>query len=568
MEAFLSEWRVRLKPRRIEGTRTPRDSKPLIGVGIIAALALLPIATVLLIALFGTTDTAQWAHLTTVVLPNALGTTLFLLMLVGLGTVVVGVGTAWLIATFEFPGRRLFAWMLILPIAVPPYLAAYAFAEFLAYTGPVQGALRAFFGWQSARDYWFPDIRSTAGAALVMAAVLYPYLYLATRVVFLMQGRNIADVARTLGAGAGTVFGRVLLPTARPAIVAGLALVMMETLNDIGAVEHLGVRTLTFAIYDTWLSRGSLSGAAQLAVVMMIIVFSLVLAENWARRRQSFHGTRATQMMSRPARQNLSNGRALAATCLCAIPILLGFGIPVGVLGRYAIHRSEQFFTPGMQEAITHSALLGSSVALVTVVLAFAMLAASRLERSNILAGLSRLATLGYAMPGTILGLGLLFALTSFDNALDRFLRTHLDISTGLLLSGSAIAVGYVCTARFLALADANLRSGMQKLPPDIDNAARSLGAGAGRSLFRVLLPLLKPALGTAFILVFVDTVKELSATILLRPFGFNTLATYVYENASRGAVEEGAAAALLILVLAMIPVLMLSYALGRDRPV
>ncbi len=567
MEAFLSEWRLRIQPRRAQTVRI-RSKGPLFTVGVIAALALLPILTVLGIAVFGQTDAAQWRHLTQAVLPNAFGTTLWLLLLVGIGTTLIGVGTAWLIATFEFPGRRLLAWMLVLPIAVPPYLAAYAFAEFLAYTGPVQGALRAVFGWQSARDYWFPDIRSTAGAALVMVVVLYPYLYLAARVIFLMQGRNIADVARTLGASTAKVFGRVMLPTARPAIVAGLALVMMETLNDIGAVEHLGVRTLTFAIYDTWLSRGSLAGAAQLAAVMMMIVFSLVLAENWARRRQIFHGSRATQMMSRPVRQNLPIGPRLMASGLCALPVLLGFGIPLAVLARYALHRPEQFTSPAMMEALGNSMVLGAAVAAITVMLAFVMLAASRLEHSRLLGSLSRLATLGYAMPGTILGLGLLFALTTFDNSLDRFLRANFSLSTGLLLSGSAIAVGYACTARFLALADANLRAGLHKLPPHIDHAARSLGAGAGRSLFRVLLPLLKPALGTAYILVFVDTVKELSATILLRPFGFNTLATHVYENASRGAVEDGAAAALLILVLAMVPVLLLSYALRQDRPV
>ncbi len=485
-----------------------------------------------------------------------------------MGTAVVGVGTAWLIATFDFPGRRAFAWMLVLPIAVPPYLAAYAFVEFLTYTGPVQGALRAIFGWQSARDYWFPDVRSVGGAALVMTAVLYPYLYLAARVVFLMQGRNMADVARTLGAGTAKVLGRVLLPAARPAIVAGLALVMMETLNDIGAVEYLGVRTLTFAIYDTWLSRGSLSGAAQLAVVMMMIVFALILAENWARRRQTFHAGRATQIMAQPSRQRLASAPALAAGLACALPIVLGFGIPVTVLGRYALNRTEQFASPDMRDAIIHSIGLGAGVAAVTVVLAFAMLAASRLEKSRLLASFSRLATLGYAMPGTILGIGLLFALTSFDNGIDRLMRAQFDLSTGLLLSGTAVAVGYACTARFLALADANLRAGMQKLPPHIDHAARSLGAGARRSLLTILLPLLKPALGTAAVLVFVDTVKELSATILLRPFGFNTLATHVYENASRGAVEDGAAAALLILLVATVPVLLLSRALGRDRPV
>ena len=454
----------------------------------------------------------------------------------------------------------------MLPLAVPPYLAAYAFGEFFTFTGPVQSAYRTILGFQTAQDYWFPDIRSTGGAALVLTCVLYPYVYLTSRVVFLMQGRNIADVARTLGARPAKVFWRVLLPVARPAIAAGVALVLMETINDIGASEYLGVRTLTFSVFTTWLNRGSLEGAAQISIVMLMLVVALLLAEQYARRRQRFHNSRATQLRARPPRTRLS-GLAGAGTALLVLaPILLGFGIPLLIFGRYASNRLASLSEPALADALLNSVLTAGTTAAVTVVLALLLLNAMRLSRAPLVAVLVRFGSVGYALPGTILGVGLLFSLARFDNALDAFARANFGISTGLLLTGSAAAVVLACSIRFLALAEGAIRSGLEKLPPHLDEAARSLGRTPGHSAAAVLLPLLKPAIMTAAVLVFVDTVKELSATILLRPFGFNTLATLVYENASRGAVEDGALAALLIILTALAPVMLLSRALARDH--
>ena len=273
----------------------------------IAAIVLVPIASIVAIAVSGTG--ADWPHLARNVLPRSTATTLWLLAMVSAGTASIGVTCAWLVVAFDFPFRRLLAWALVLPLAVPTYLAAYAFGEFFHFTGPVQTALRHVFGFQTVRDYWFPDIRTTEGAAIVLSSVLYPYVYLTTRVVFIMQGRNIADVARTLGARPSKVFFRILLPVARPAVVAGVALVLMETVNDIGAVEYLGVRTLTFSVYSTWLNRGSLEGAAQIAMVMLVLVLAILQAERWARRRQRFHGARATHMRVRPPRVILTGWR-------------------------------------------------------------------------------------------------------------------------------------------------------------------------------------------------------------------------------------------------------------------
>jgi iron(III) transport system permease protein len=362
------------------------------------------------------------------------------------------------------------------------------------------------------------------------------------------------------------VLFRVLLPVARPAIVAGLALVLMETINDIGASEYLGVRTLTFSVFSTWLNRGSLEGAAQIAMVMLLLVAALLAAEQWARRKQRFHNARATQLAQHPPRIRLKGWRAAAATVAALLPVLFGFGIPLYAFGHYSARRLEMFVSPELGAALINSIITASATATLTVLVALFLVNAGRLARSARMTMLVRAASLGYALPGTILGLGLLFSLAAFDNAVDAFARANLGFSTGLILTGSAAAVVLACTIRFMALAEGAVRSGLEKLPPHLDEAARSLGHGPQRSAARVLLPLLKPAILTAAVLVFVDTVKELSATILLRPFGFNTLATSVYENASRAVVEDAGPAALLIILTATVPVILLSRALARDQ--
>ncbi|MBS3648442.1 iron ABC transporter permease [Pseudaminobacter sp. 19-2017] len=530
----------------------------------VCAIVLLPILALALIALTGTGE--DWPHLVSNVLPRATITTAALIAIVSIGTAVIGVATAWLVVGYDFPLRRLMSWLLVLPLAVPPYLAAYAFGEFFLFTGPVQTLYRAIFGFRTPQDYWFPDLRSTPGAAFTLICVLYPYVYLTSRAVFLMQGRNIADAARTLGAPPFRVFRRVLLPVARPAIAAGVFLVLMETINDIGVAEYLGVRTFTATIYTTWINRGSLEGAAQLSMLMLILVVLLLFGEQAARRKQRFHNVRATQVKARRPRTKLTGWRAGVALSTASVPVLLGFCIPLWVFGRYAWRRLEYLLDAGLAKAFLNSLLAASLTAFLAVCLALFMIYAVRLSRSGPTRLVARLAFTGYALPGTILGLGLLFALARFDNSIDAFARAHLGFSTGLLLTGSAAAVVLACTIRFLALAESAIRAGLEKLPPSLDQAARSLGHSPWRSATLILAPLLRPAILTAFVLVFVDTVKELSATILLRPFGFNTLATLVYENASRAKVEDGAVAALLIIATATVPVILLSRALAQDQ--
>ncbi len=527
---------------------------------VVAAVVFMPIAAIFVIGFSG--DVENWQHMLMNVVPRAGLQTLWLLVLTGAVTALFGIGTAWLVAACDFPLRRWLSPALVLPLAIPSYLAAYAFGEFLDFTGPVQTLYRTIFGFRTARDYSFFDVRSLGGAVLVMSAVLYPYVYLACRSMFLMQGRAAADVARTLGAGPLRVFAKVQIPMARPAIMIGLTLVMMETLNDIGAVEYLGVQTLTFSIFDTWLNRGSLAGAAQIACVMLIFVVLLLLVERHARKRQRFASHKTTSVVADAVRLRLFGARGFLAALFCIIPILVGFVIPVVVMGGFALRRLDGFLEPRLIKALWNSALVSSSAALLTVILAFVLSYAARSDRSRLATGASRLASLGYGIPGTVLGIGVLIPLAAFDNAIDGFLRAHLGISTGLLLSGTGFAIVYAYTVRFLTMAEGTIDAGFQKLSPHLDMASRTLGRSGLQTLREVLLPNLRPAVLTAALLVFIETLKELSATILLRPFNFNTLATLVYEDASRGMAQDSSVAALIIILAGLIPVILVSRSL------
>ena len=522
---------------------------------VLAALVAMPFLALIWLAVSGTSS--NWSHLATTILPEASLVTAELMLGVALLTGTMGVVTAWLVATFDFPGRRLFSWALVLPLAVPTYIAAYAFVEFLHFAGPVQTAIRALFGYSSSRDYWFPEIRSLPGAVLILSSVLYPYVYLTVRMVFLMQGRKAADVARPLGASQATIFLRILLPLARPAIAVGVTLALMEAVNDIGAVEFLGVRTLTFAVYSTWLNRGDLYGATQIALLMLAVIVLLVTIERLARRQQRFTLGRSDR--PQPGSERLSGGRGFLAVAACALPIILGFAIPLLVLGDYALRRLDQLADPQLWRAFRHTVALASITGLVTVTVGFLLAYGVRLTGSKRLVLMSRLAVLGYAVPGTVLAIGILIPLAGLDNFVDARMRETFDVSTGLLLSGSGFAIVYAGFVRFMAMGHGSLESGFAKVSTHLDMAARTLGRAPGATLIEVLLPLMRPALLTAFLLVFVEASKELSATILLRPFDFETLATFVYAQTSRSAFEEGAVAALLIVLVGILPVAILN---------
>jgi iron(III) transport system permease protein len=530
---------------------------------LISLIALLPILAIALIALKPSGDT--WPHLIANVLPGALRRTLGLMAGVGLLSLLIGTGTAWLVTMYRFPGRRVFEWLLLLPLAVPTYIIAYSYLELLDYSGIVQSGLRELFGWHDARSYWFPDIRSLGGAVFVMSAVLYPYVYITARASFVAQSVCVLEVSRTLGRNASQTFWQVALPLARPALAAGVALALMETLNDIGAVEFFGVRTLTVAVYDTWLDRNSLAGAAQIASVMLLFVFALLLLERALRAKRRFHHT--TGKYRDLPEDTLDGWRGLLATLACALPVLVGFVLPGSVLVHDAIAHVAAGLAPEFWEAALNSLLLAASAAILAVGFALVLAYARRQTRSKLIQAASTLPAISYAVPGTVLAIGLLIPLAGLDNGIDSLMRSLFGLSTGLLLSGTAFAVVLAYTIRFLAASLGAVEAGLSKISRNIDAAARTLGASVSEMLFKVHLPMLRPALGAAALLVFVDSMKELPATLLLRPFNFDTLATQVFTLVSLYRYEEAGLSALTIVLVSLAPVLLLHGIIAGSRP-
>jgi iron(III) transport system permease protein len=534
----------------------------LMSVGaLVVSLALaLPLITILYLALFPTENI--WPHLFRTVLPGYVWRTVALMLGVGALTFVIGTATAWLVTMTRFPGRRVFAWALLVPLATPTYIIAYTYVDFFAYPGPFQSALRELMGWKTPRDYWFPDIRSLGGAILVLSLVLYPYVYLTARTSFMRQSTAQLEVARTLGRSAWGAFYSVALPLARPAIAVGVSLAMMECLNDIGAAGFFGVQTLSLGIYTTWLGQGNLGGAAQIAVVMLVLVFALLWIERMGRHRQAF--APAAQRNRPIARATLKGWRAVAAWFACFLPICFGFIVPGLVLLNFAISRLGDGIAAGYLAAVYHSLLLATVAAIIAVLMGLALAYANRMSSNFIVKQAIRLASIGYAVPGTVLGIGVLVPLAGFDNALDAMLRARFGISTGLLFSGTIAAITFAYVARFLAISFGNLETGLQRVTPSLAAAARTLGRGPLSAFWEVHLPMLKPAIVSAALLVFVDCMKELPATLILRPFNFETLATTVFNLASLDQLEESALPALTIVAVGLIPVILLSRTL-RD---
>ena len=532
------------------------------GFAIAAAIAV-PLVTVVYLAFAPSADI--WPHLLATVLPHYVGTTLTLMVGVGLGTLVVGTGTAWLVTMNRFPGRRIFEWALLLPLAVPSYVIAYVYTDLLEYAGPVQGMLREVFELTNRRQYWFPEIRSIGGAIVMMTLVLYPYVYLLSRAAFLEQSVCVLEVSRTLGKGPWQSFFRIALPLARPGIVIGLSLVLMETLNDFGTVDFFAVATLTAGIYDVWLNMNSTSGAAQLATVMLVVVLVLIGMERLARRGQRFHHT-TTRYRTLPSAR-LGPIRGGLSFFACFIPVALGFGVPAVVLAKYAIANFEKSATPDFLDFAINSLLLSAASAGLAVLIGLFMAYGQRLAQNGALRYALRFASIGYAVPGAVLAVGVIIPLAGLDNAVDGFFRATFGISTGLVLSGTVAAVMFGYLVRFLALSFGTIEASLGKITQSMDGAARTLGHSPFSTLKRIHLPLMKGSLLTAAILVFVDCMKELPMTMLLRPFNFDTLATYVHQLASDELIEESALGALTIVASGVLPVIVLSRTIARSRP-
>ncbi|MDX1251311.1 MAG: iron ABC transporter permease [Gammaproteobacteria bacterium] len=498
-----------------------------------------------------TAEDAVWRHLVDTVLAGLLRNTAVLTLGVGAGVLLLGVGLAWLTAMCEFPGRRLFDWALMLPLGIPSYVLAFVAVGLLDFSGPVQSALREMFP----GGYGFPPIRSEGGVIMVFTLALYPYVYMLARAAFLGQGRNLLESGRILGLSPQQVFWRVSLPMARPAIAAGVALALMETLADFGAVAIFNYDTFTTAIYKAWFGFFDINAAAQLSTLLLLFVALAMYGERRFRGRARFHtgGKRASQY-----RYRLQGARALLATTAAGTVLLLAFIVPVAQLVVWAVDAGFADLDERYVQFVTHTLLLGGFAALLTTAGALLLGYVRKLWPDRLTRLASRLATLGYAMPGTVLAVGVMLFFSWLDQGINMVSERWLGAPAELLLSGSVIALLFAYLVRFLAVGYGPVESGLERITPSIQQAARSLGAGHREVLWRIYLPMLRPGLLTAALLVFVDVMKELPATLLLRPFDWDTLAIRIFELTSEGEWQQAALPALTLVLVGLIPVMML----------
>ncbi|WP_374338834.1 ABC transporter permease [Methyloversatilis sp.] len=542
------------------------SARPLNPLSLIAlSLALMvaaPVLSVLVNLVSGGTG-GTWAHLAATVLPEYIASTLWLCLWVGLGSAVIGVSTAWATVMWEFPGRRVLEWALVLPLATPAYVMAYTYTDLLQFVGPVQSALRETFGWERG-DYWFPDVRTVGGAACMFVAVLYPYVYLLTRQSLIERAAGLNEAARMLGHGAWEAFFRVSLPLARPAIVAGVSLALMETLADYGAVSYFGVQTFTTGIYRAWFALGDRVAAAQLAAVLLGFVATLLLLERLSRGAARFHDSGRAGGSAR--RYTLPSVAGWGVTLICALPLAAGFIIPGAVLLTWALSEGDAQFGARFIGLAVNSFTLAAVASACAVLLALLLAYAVRSSRSRMVALARSAVGMGYAVPGAVIAVGILIPVTRLDHLLSGLWQQWTGVNPGLLLTGGIAALIYAYLARFLTVSLQAVESGLARITPSMDEAARSLGLGAGATLQRVHWPMLRGSLLTAALLVFVDVMKELPATLVMRPFNFDTLATQAYTLASDERLQEASTAALAIVAVGLMPLIALSRQIARSR--
>ncbi|OGB22154.1 MAG: iron ABC transporter permease [Burkholderiales bacterium RIFCSPLOWO2_02_FULL_57_36] len=499
---------------------------------------------------------ATFAHLWSTVLPEYVGNSLAIAAIVMVLATTIGIGSAWLVVVFDFPGKRLFEWALVLPLAMPAYVVAYAYTDFLQFSGPVQTALRASFGWQ-AREYWFPQIRSVGGAGILFALVLYPYVYLLVRNAFLERSPRMWDAARTLGAGPWEAFFKISLPLVRPAAAAGIALALMETLADYGTVAYFGVPTLTTGIYKSWYAFSDRIAAAQIAAVLLLTVTGLMFLEQKSRGRARYYAT-GGRIDVQPAHR-LGGAAAWAASLFCAVPVLLGFLLPVLILLRLLLGEESMNLGVRYFDWLFNTVAAAGITAVIAIVICLLLAYAARVDKSTIQAACNRIVSMGYAIPGAVIAVGILIPLSRID-------QWSADYGTGFVLTGSLMALIYAYLVRFMAVSYQSVQAGLVKITPSMDASARSLGHGLGSMLLRIHTPLLWRSVVTAGLLVFVDVVKELPATLTIRPFNFDTLAVITYQLAADERLAEAALPAFTIVMIAFVPVVILARAIARQN--
>ncbi len=529
-------------------------------VVIIAALISTPVLFILS-SIFADSNNIL-SHLADTVLKDYLSNSAALMIGVTLGVFIIGVGTAWLTTMCSFPGSRIFEWGLLLPLSAPAYLLAYTYTNFLDFYGPIQTTLRNLFHWESVDQYWFPNIRSLPGAIAMFILVLYPYVYLLTRVAFLEQSTRTLEASRTLGCGPWRSFLTVALPLARPAIISGIALALMETLSDFGTVEYFGVTTFTTGIYRTWFGQDNRIAAAQLAAMLMLFILVLILLERWSRQQAKYYQT--SNNYQHPSRYQLSLIQSFLAFFACLIPIFLGFLLPCGILLQMTIENREETLSNNFWTLATNSLILALITASIGVILSVIMAYSQRLNPSLAMNFGVRISAMGYAIPGSVIAVGIMIPIAKLDNGIDQFMTNNFGISTGLILSGTIFALIFAYLVRFLAVSFGAIESSLAKIKPSLDDAARSLGYNPTNTLIKVHTPLMWGGLLTAALLVFVDVMKELPATLVIRPFNFDTLAIRVYQYASDERLMEASAPALMIVLVGLIPVILLSWQIAK----
>ncbi len=528
-----------------------------VGGYLTAAALMLPLIALILQSL--QSDQEVFQHLADTVLSTYVANTVLLISLVCLGSLVLGLPAAWLVAMCRFPGQRLFQWAMLLPLAMPAYIVAYVYTDLLDYAGPVQRTLRALAGWQTPADYYFPPVRSLGGAALMLSLVLFPYVFMLARTAFLEQASNLIQASRTLGCTPTQSFFRLSLPLARPAIAVGLSLVAMETLADFATVSYFAVNTLTTAVYDTWLGHGSMSSAARLSTLMLLGIALLMFGERLARRRQQQF--QKAEGKSEDYGYPLTGWQAALATGFCSL-LLLSFVLPALILLDYAVAYFDPDALSQFWRYSANSLMVSALVAALTVVIALGLQFLARVSPRKWDRWPSRLAGFGYALPGTVLAIGILIPLTFADFAIND-LAEWLGLGMpGLVLSGSMVAIVFGYTVRFLAVALGSIESSFKRISPTLDMAGATMGYGPAALLRHVHLPLVRRGMLAAALIVFIEAMKELPAALLLKPIGFETLATYVYQFVSDEALELGALPALVIVLVGLVPVIYLNRSL------
>jgi iron(III) transport system permease protein len=529
------------------------------------ALALLiaaPVMSVLINAFGARSDI--WEHLVETVLGDYVVNSFLIMSGVTIGVLIVGVPAAWMTTLCRFPGRRLFDWALLLPMAFPAYVVAYAYTGLLDYAGPVQTSLREVIGDPDGLR-WLPDVRSLPGAIVMLVLVLYPYVYLLTRAAFLEQSVCVLEVSRTLGCSPWSSFRRVALPLARPAIVAGVALALMEALNDYGTVSYFGINTLATGIFRVWRGMGDPVAASQIAVILLLFVFALLAIERWSRGRASYaHSTARYRPLPR---YRLRGWAAFGAIVGCALPVVLGFALPAAMLLHWALSSPEFWSNAQFLRVLSNSFVISAIAAVLTLGVAVVLAYALRLHPTPATRFAARIASAGYAVPGAVLAIGVLLPLAALDHTIASWIKLHFGWSIGLVFTGTLVAVAYAYLTRFLTISFSAVEASLGKITLSMDLAARSLGRSPSQTLGLVHLPIMRGTLLTAAILVFVDVLKELPATLVLRPFNFDTLATRTYDLASDERLVEAAGPALAIGLVGILPVYLLSRAIRAARP-